>query len=367
MPPTLTATFKTFIASTILPVFLLVLNNKLGTDIDSDTANQTFTQFLEKFSTAPFWMQCLFYVMPAAVALYFFYIVFYIVLGFCSSAISATNERCCMTKEATKEAKIEALFKKLAEDEELDEEDFCTLQDEVFDGILKKEKYDFPTGVQMRMQAERKLRMKKREKKKKKTSKDDDSIKKRTLPKLRRHNFIITTIINMLYCLSITLVLVGLSFLILKATGKSPVGFLGIFFSVLGMICAVITTFISNKLTNEIGALKDDDSIDRGKDTSDTINILVKDQSGDETFFKVKKTTKMSKVFTAYAQRKGIAITSLCFLLDGDIIDAGDTPKSLDLEDQVQSESSQIPFFSSHCIIALTSVFFIFIFLFIII
>ena len=61
---------------------------------------------------------------------------------------------------ANKVAKIKALLKKLAEDEELDdEEDFCTMSDEVFDDILKKEKYDFSTGVQMRMEAERKSRI----------------------------------------------------------------------------------------------------------------------------------------------------------------------------------------------------------------
>ena len=79
---------------------------------------------------------------------------------------------------------------------------------------------------------------------------------------------------------------------------------------------------------------------------SDTITIRVKDQGGDETFFKVKKTTKMQKVFGAYAQRKGVAITSLRFLIDGDRIDPAETPKSLELEDQDQSKChlSHTPF-----------------------
>lgn len=72
----------------------------------------------------------------------------------------------------------------------------------------------------------------------------------------------------------------------------------------------------------------------------------VKDQGGDETFFKVKKTTKMSKVFAAYAQRKGVAITSLRFLIDGDRIDAAETPKSLELEDQDQSKCAGRVFLS---------------------
>ena len=68
----------------------------------------------------------------------------------------------------------------------------------------------------------------------------------------------------------------------------------------------------------------------------ETITIRVKDQTGDETYFKVKKTTKMSKIFSAYAQRKGVPINSLRFLVDGDRVDANETPKSLELEDQDQ-------------------------------
>ena len=76
-------------------------------------------------------------------------------------------------------------------------------------------------------------------------------------------------------------------------------------------------------------------------DTKDTkagvaITIRVKDQGGEETFFKVKSTTKMSKVFSAYAQRKGVQQSSLRFLLDGERINPQDTPESLDLEDQDQ-------------------------------
>ena len=82
---------------------------------------------------------------------------------------------------------------------------------------------------------------------------------------------------------------------------------------------------------------------DDNKDAGDTITVRVKDQGGDETFFKVKKTTKMSKVFGAYAQRKGVAITSLRFLIDGDRIDGAETPKSLELEDQDQSKFPKYP------------------------
>lgn len=50
-------------------------------------------------------------------------------------------------------------------------------------------------------------------------------------------------------------------------------------------------------------------------------------QLGEEMFFKVKRTTKMSKVFDAYAGRKGVPSSTLRFFLDGDRINADDTPK----------------------------------------
>jgi len=73
-----------------------------------------------------------------------------------------------------------------------------------------------------------------------------------------------------------------------------------------------------------------------GEATNEPITIRVKDQTGEETMFKIKKSTKMSKVFTAYAQRKGVEVTSLRFLLDGERINDTDTPKMLELEDEDQ-------------------------------
>jgi small ubiquitin-related modifier len=59
-------------------------------------------------------------------------------------------------------------------------------------------------------------------------------------------------------------------------------------------------------------------------------------QTGEETFFKIKKSTKMTKVFANYAQRKGVQTESLRFLLDGERIPDGATPQTLELEDQDQ-------------------------------
>lgn len=44
----------------------------------------------------------------------------------------------------------------------------------------------------------------------------------------------------------------------------------------------------------------------------------------------------MQKVFDTYAQRKGIQVNSLRFLLDGEKIGPDQTPKMLELDDQDQ-------------------------------
>ena len=64
--------------------------------------------------------------------------------------------------------------------------------------------------------------------------------------------------------------------------------------------------------------------------------------TGEETMFKIKKSTKMSKVFKAYASRKGVEEGSLRFLLDGERISETDTPKMLELEDEKDVESRQL-------------------------
>lgn len=69
---------------------------------------------------------------------------------------------------------------------------------------------------------------------------------------------------------------------------------------------------------------------------SDTITLRVKEQTGDEMFFKVKKTTKMSKIFDAYASRKGVTASTLRFLYDGERVLPDNTPKMLELEDNDQ-------------------------------
>mmetsp|Transcript_4419 Transcript_4419/g.9346 ORF Transcript_4419/g.9346 Transcript_4419/m.9346 type:complete len:101 (-) Transcript_4419:44-346(-) len=67
--------------------------------------------------------------------------------------------------------------------------------------------------------------------------------------------------------------------------------------------------------------------------STEQLTIRVRDQTGEETHFKIKKKTKMGKVFAAYAQRKGIQQNAVRFLLDGDRIADDSTPETLDMED----------------------------------
>jgi small ubiquitin-related modifier len=64
------------------------------------------------------------------------------------------------------------------------------------------------------------------------------------------------------------------------------------------------------------------------------INIKVKDQDNNEVFFKVKRSTQLEKLMTAYASQQGQARDSLRFHnCDGQRIQPNDTPDSLEMED----------------------------------
>jgi len=71
-------------------------------------------------------------------------------------------------------------------------------------------------------------------------------------------------------------------------------------------------------------------------ETSKPIIIRVRDQTGEETFFKIKMTTKMSKVFNVYATRKSVQISSLCFLFNGERIEESQTVEGVGLANHAQ-------------------------------
>ena len=62
------------------------------------------------------------------------------------------------------------------------------------------------------------------------------------------------------------------------------------------------------------------------------ITIRVKEK-GEETMFKIKKSTKMGKVFAAYAKRRGVDRRSLFWFLDGIRISKDQTLSMLELEE----------------------------------
>ena len=69
------------------------------------------------------------------------------------------------------------------------------------------------------------------------------------------------------------------------------------------------------------------------KPVETTINIRLTDQTGEQTFFKVKKTTQLFKVFNAYGQRKGVDPTLLRYFFDGVRAHEHQTLVDLDMDD----------------------------------
>eukprot|EP00629_Pelagomonadales_sp_RCC1024_P006560 CAMPEP_0119263278 /NCGR_PEP_ID=MMETSP1329-20130426/2729_1 /TAXON_ID=114041 /ORGANISM="Genus nov. species nov., Strain RCC1024" /LENGTH=239 /DNA_ID=CAMNT_0007262979 /DNA_START=221 /DNA_END=940 /DNA_ORIENTATION=+ len=63
------------------------------------------------------------------------------------------------------------------------------------------------------------------------------------------------------------------------------------------------------------------------------LNIRVRDQTGEATYFKVLTSTKLDKVFNAYSQRKGVARDALRFLFDGQRVFGYQTADDIDMDD----------------------------------
>ena len=70
--------------------------------------------------------------------------------------------------------------------------------------------------------------------------------------------------------------------------------------------------------------------------TPSSLNIRIRDITGEETFFKVKTTTKLDKVFNAFATRKGVAASDLRFLLDGARVSGIQTVADIGMKDDDQ-------------------------------
>jgi len=72
---------------------------------------------------------------------------------------------------------------------------------------------------------------------------------------------------------------------------------------------------------------------EQGAPDPNTINLRVVSQDGNEVYFKIKRQTPLRKLMDAYCQRQAIDQNSIRFLYDGQRIQAEQTPKELDMED----------------------------------
>ena len=93
-------------------------------------------------------------------------------------------------------------------------------------------------------------------------------------------------------------------------------------------ISHIYTVYRPGKVTHYPGVIS---RMAEESEGNEPITLKVRDQGGEEMFFKVKKNTKLSKVMTAFAERRGVALTSLRFLLDGERVNGEDTPKMVRL------------------------------------
>ena len=77
-----------------------------------------------------------------------------------------------------------------------------------------------------------------------------------------------------------------------------------------------------------------------------TVTICVKDRKGDLTFYKLRRTTRMMKVFQDYARRNGFDMETLRFSISGEAIVANDTPEKLQFvgEEIIDCAPSTPPF-----------------------
>ncbi|KAF8509480.1 ubiquitin-like protein [Gautieria morchelliformis] len=68
-------------------------------------------------------------------------------------------------------------------------------------------------------------------------------------------------------------------------------------------------------------------------DPNAPINIKVVSSTGEEVFFKIKRSTKLTKLQGAYANKVGKDVANIRFLYDGDRITEDDTPGTLGMEE----------------------------------
>ncbi|KAH7026354.1 ubiquitin-related domain-containing protein [Microdochium trichocladiopsis] len=66
--------------------------------------------------------------------------------------------------------------------------------------------------------------------------------------------------------------------------------------------------------------------------STEHLNIKVTDNNN-EVFFKIKRSTKLEKLMTAFCERQGKNLQSVRFLFDGQRVQPTDTPDALEMQD----------------------------------
>eukprot|EP00040_Diaphanoeca_grandis_P038577 m.256795 g.256795 ORF g.256795 m.256795 type:complete len:106 (-) comp34699_c0_seq1:109-426(-) len=64
------------------------------------------------------------------------------------------------------------------------------------------------------------------------------------------------------------------------------------------------------------------------------INLRVVAQDNNELHFKIKRSTPMRKLISAYCKKQGLNAASVRFLFDGETISPDATPDSMEMEDK---------------------------------
>ena len=68
---------------------------------------------------------------------------------------------------------------------------------------------------------------------------------------------------------------------------------------------------------------------------AELITIILQDQAGVGTYFKIRWTQKLGKVFDTYTQRRGLKVKDIRFVLDGDRVLPNQTPLLLEMEEKI--------------------------------
>ncbi|KAK3906837.1 ubiquitin-related domain-containing protein [Staphylotrichum tortipilum] len=71
---------------------------------------------------------------------------------------------------------------------------------------------------------------------------------------------------------------------------------------------------------------------DQGQGPTEHLNIKVTDNNN-EVFFKIKRSTKLEKLMTAFCERQGKTLASVRFLFEGQRVQPSDTPETLEMQD----------------------------------